>query len=65
MRKDDFFPFADDPDAYWSGFFTTRPILKRMDREVGELYHSSLRLHSMVVLNKKSSKEDHEKIKDS
>jgi hypothetical protein len=64
MRKDDFQPFADDQDAYWTGFFTTRPILKRFDRVVGSHFHSSLRLQSMMMLNKKSESDDHSKVKD-
>ena len=47
LRKDDFFPFADDPDAYWTGFFTTRPHLKKYVRETGNMWHSSLRIMSM------------------
>lgn len=50
IRKDDFFPFADDQDAYWSGFFTTRPILKKFEREVSGMMHSSLYLRSMIIL---------------
>jgi len=28
----DFFPFADGPDGYWTGFYSTRPALKRAAR---------------------------------
>ena len=32
MRKDDIFPLADNPHHYWSGYFTSRPSLKRQVR---------------------------------
>ena len=32
VKTDDFFPYADGPDAYWTGYFTSRPALKRYIR---------------------------------
>lgn len=31
-KSDDFFPYASDPHAYWTGYFTSRPALKGMVR---------------------------------
>lgn len=31
-KDDDFFPYASDPHAYWTGYFTSRPTLKRFER---------------------------------
>ncbi|CRK93801.1 CLUMA_CG007329, isoform A [Clunio marinus] len=31
-KSDDFFPYASDPHAYWTGYFTSRPTLKRFER---------------------------------
>ena len=32
LKTDDFMPYASDPHAYWSGYFTSRPALKGMIR---------------------------------
>lgn len=31
-KRDDFFPYASDEHAYWTGFYTSRPALKRFER---------------------------------
>lgn len=30
----DFFPYADNEQSYWTGYFTTRPLLKQASREI-------------------------------
>ena len=32
LKTDDLFPYADGPHSYWTGFFTSRPALKRYIR---------------------------------
>lgn len=32
VKTDDFLPYASDPHAYWTGYFTSRPSLKRYER---------------------------------
>ncbi|XP_035912890.1 lysosomal alpha-mannosidase-like [Anopheles stephensi] len=32
-KSDDFFPYASDPTAFWTGYFTSRPTQKRYERE--------------------------------
>merc|ERR1719187_2008698 len=37
VKSDDFFPYASDPHAYWTGYFTSRPALKGMIRKANGL----------------------------
>nr|XP_012645942.1 lysosomal alpha-mannosidase isoform X1 [Microcebus murinus] len=32
VKQDDFFPYADGPSMFWTGYFTSRPALKRYER---------------------------------
>lgn len=32
-KDDDFFPYASDPHAYWTGYFTSRPTIKYFERQ--------------------------------
>nr|XP_060620901.1 lysosomal alpha-mannosidase [Anolis sagrei ordinatus] len=32
LKYDDFFPYADGPHQFWTGYFTSRPALKRYER---------------------------------
>lgn len=32
IKKDDFFPYSDCPHCFWTGYFTSRPALKRFER---------------------------------
>ena len=36
-KTDDFFPYASSKDAYWTGYFTSRPTLKYMERQSNNL----------------------------
>lgn len=31
-KTDDFFPYASNSNSYWTGYFTSRPTLKRFER---------------------------------
>ncbi|KAK4872843.1 hypothetical protein RN001_014872 [Aquatica leii] len=32
VKTDDFFPYASDPHSYWTGYFTSKPTIKRFER---------------------------------
>ncbi|CAM9878394.1 unnamed protein product, partial [Phaeothamnion confervicola] len=41
-KTDDFFPYSDCPHCYWTGYFSSRPALKRLER-VSSAYLSAFR----------------------
>lgn len=53
-KKDDFFPYASDPNSFWTGYFTSRPTLKRFER-IGNHYLQVCKQLS-VLANKKTYK---------
>lgn len=40
-KYDDMFPYADGPDAYWTGYFTSRPNDKEYIRRASSHFHAS------------------------
>ena len=53
-KQDDFFPYASDPHAFWSGYFTSRPTSKRMIRQTELLFKA---LSQLSVLTAGGSEE--------
>jgi len=33
VKSDDFFPYSDSDHAFWTGYFTSRPLLKLLERD--------------------------------
>ncbi|XP_045508968.1 lysosomal alpha-mannosidase-like isoform X1 [Colias croceus] len=63
IKQDDFFPYASDPTAYWTGYFTSRPTTKYFER-LGNRYLQVLKQlqvighlqeHNKFVLNELKS----------
>lgn len=48
-KTDDFFPYASDPHAYWTGYFTSRPALKGMIRQANSLLQAAKQVHSRMA----------------
>ena len=48
-KTDDFFPYADAPAAYWSGYFTSRPALKRYVRSNSAYLRLSRQLEAAAM----------------
>ncbi|KAK3020136.1 hypothetical protein RJ639_004604 [Escallonia herrerae] len=44
LKKDDFFPYADSINAYWTGYFTSRPALKGYVRVLSGYYLAARQL---------------------
>ncbi|XP_057994591.1 alpha-mannosidase isoform X2 [Hevea brasiliensis] len=48
LKTDDYFPYADGENAYWTGFFTSRPGLKRYVRQLSGYYLATRQLEFFV-----------------
>lgn len=44
MKEDDFFPYGSDPHAYWTGYFTSRPAFKYLDRYANNVLQAAKQL---------------------
>jgi alpha-mannosidase len=44
LKTDDFFPYADKPNAYWTGYFTSRPAFKKYVRDLSGYYLAARQL---------------------
>ncbi|XVF16105.1 hypothetical protein REPUB_Repub10bG0002600 [Reevesia pubescens] len=44
LKTDDYFPYADRANAYWTGYFTSRPALKRYVRIMSGYYLAARQL---------------------
>ncbi|KAJ8435417.1 hypothetical protein Cgig2_001069 [Carnegiea gigantea] len=47
-KTDDFFPYADRVNAYWTGYFTSRPALKRYVRQMSGYYMAARQLEYFI-----------------
>jgi lysosomal alpha-mannosidase len=47
LKTDDFFPYADTPWSYWTGYFTSRPALKGYVRKSNSLLQSCKQLEAV------------------
>ncbi|XP_027359889.1 alpha-mannosidase-like [Abrus precatorius] len=48
LKTDDYFPYADGPNAYWTGYFTSRPAFKRYVRILSGYYLAARQLEFFV-----------------
>ncbi|XP_042391119.1 alpha-mannosidase At3g26720-like [Zingiber officinale] len=51
LKTDDFFPYADNPNAYWTGYFTSRPALKGYVRLMSGYYLAARQLEFLKGRN--------------
>ncbi|ONK72632.1 uncharacterized protein A4U43_C04F21420 [Asparagus officinalis] len=48
LKEDDYFPYADSANAYWTGYFTSRPTFKRYVRMLSGYYLAARQLEFFV-----------------
>ncbi|UJR12010.1 hypothetical protein I4U23_016188 [Adineta vaga] len=54
-KTDDFFPYASTPFVYWTGYFTSRPALKRYERYANNILQVTRQLNGFSQSNLRSS----------
>ncbi|XP_068305343.1 probable alpha-mannosidase At5g13980 [Pyrus communis] len=58
IKTDDFFPYADIVNAYWTGYFTSRPAIKGYARTLSGYYMAARQLEFFKGLNKSGPNTD-------
>ncbi|KAI0513516.1 hypothetical protein KFK09_009540 [Dendrobium nobile] len=51
LKTDDFFPYADGPNRYWTGYFSSRPGFKRFVRVLSAYYLAARQLEFLKGRN--------------
>ena len=50
-KTDDFFPYAHHPHGFWTGYFTSRPALKRYERHSNNILQVTRQLNAFANIN--------------
>ncbi|CAK9083304.1 unnamed protein product [Durusdinium trenchii] len=48
LKEDDFFPYADGPHKFWTGYFTSRPTLKRYIRDTSAFFQVAKQITALA-----------------
>eukprot|EP01116_Phalansterium_solitarium_P016044 TRINITY_DN3630_c0_g2_i1.p1 TRINITY_DN3630_c0_g2~~TRINITY_DN3630_c0_g2_i1.p1 ORF type:complete len:1254 (-),score=450.47 TRINITY_DN3630_c0_g2_i1:473-4234(-) len=48
VYKNDFFPYADNEDSYWTGYYASRPVLKSVARETESVLRAAEISHALA-----------------
>lgn len=48
VKEDDFFPYSDHDHSFWTGYFTSRPSLKRMERKASSFLLAARQIETLV-----------------
>jgi hypothetical protein len=47
INYEDFFPYTEEGKTYWSGYYTSRPIIKDTIKRFSQFLHASSKLYSL------------------
>lgn len=50
VKTDDFFPYSDCENCFWTGYFTSRPALKRLERFGSSLLQAARQIQALFPL---------------
>lgn len=53
--EDDFYPYYEKRYEFWTGYYTTRPGMKKQAKSYTQLFHAESRLFARRVINQDSS----------
>lgn len=62
-KTDDYFPYASDPNCYWTGYFTSRPNSKRFERLGNQFLQVCKKLSATATTPEESYAENLEKLR--
>jgi hypothetical protein len=54
-KTDDFFPYANHAHGYWTGYFTSRPALKRYERHSNNILQVTRQLNALANVQLRNS----------
>jgi Alpha mannosidase middle domain len=60
VKSDDFFPYADGPHNFWTGYFTSRTAFKRFERVASGFLLAARQVYALVVSDATYSRIDEE-----
>ena len=60
VKRDDFFPYADQPHAYWTGYFTSRPTQKFYNKYASAYLQTARQIQLLGMVSKESSTAERE-----
>jgi len=58
-KQDDYWAYGDGNNDYWSGYFTSRPLMKYLARYTGKLFQSIRQLLAFNVIRKTPEEREH------
>ncbi|XP_022230104.2 lysosomal alpha-mannosidase-like [Drosophila obscura] len=62
-KTQDFFPYANDSNSFWTGYYTSRPTQKRFERDGNHMLQTAKQLSVFAGLSSEQQKKDLDKLR--